>query len=611
MRGALFSCPKEFNPVRLSGLALRIRHGTPVADYRMPGAHGSDARNGLTVQSILWTDESATTGLLDSDLVDRSACVAVPQCELLRDQFPGSSYVHRLLMTPSLSFIKESRVMSLKLPHWLLAAFLLLTITGLAISPSLAQDEAPVDPPAAADTEPATGDEAAPADDAEPGEAEPAEGGAGDDAPAEEGASINPLDLIPIGQANQFAINNLWIMIAGMLVFIMHLGFATLESGLTRSKNTVNILFKNTMIICIGLLTYGVIGFNLMYPGFEDADSGYFKFAGFDFLMNGTAQLDDGAFAGPAYNPGYTAYTDFFFQAMFAATCATIVSGAVAGRVKLSSFLIFSTLFVAINYPITGSWKWGGGWLDRAGFYDFAGSTLVHSVGGWGALVMAILLGPRKGKYVDGRVQAIPASNIPLAAVGVFLLWFGWFGFNGGSVLSADPGLVSLVLVTTSMAAAAGGFTAAVISWAFAGKPDLTMALNGILAGLVGITAGADQMSGLDSIIIGIVAGVLVYFAVITIDSKLKIDDPVGAVSVHLVCGIWGTLAVGLFGASAGSDQLIAQLKGIAAIGVFTVLFVGIVGMVLKSTIGIRVEPDEEDKGLDISEHGMEAYHVS
>jgi Amt family ammonium transporter len=409
----------------------------------------------------------------------------------------------------------------------------------------------------------------------------------------------------------EFIVHNLWVMIAGMLVFIMHLGFATLESGLTRSKNTVNILFKNTMIICIGFLTYLVMGFNLMYPGFEDAATGYFKFAGFGFMMNGLEKASDPSFASPAYNAGYTAYTDFFFQAMFAATCATIVSGAVAGRVKLSSFLIFSTLFVAICYPITGSWKWGAGWLDARGFYDFAGSTLVHSVGGWGALVMAFLLGARHGKYVNGKPQAMPASNMPLAAVGVFLLWFGWFGFNGGSVLSADPGLVSLVLVTTSTAAAAGGLAAALTSWVHAGKPDLSMALNGILAGLVGITAGADQMSGLDALMIGAIAGFLVYFAVLFVDGVLKVDDPVGAVSVHLVCGIWGTLAVGFFGAMAGPEQVIKQLTGIVAIGAFTVIFCLVVGSVLKATMGLRVSPEEEESGLDIGEHGMEAYSLS
>lgn len=409
----------------------------------------------------------------------------------------------------------------------------------------------------------------------------------------------------------EFIVHNLWIMIAGMLVFIMHLGFATLESGLTRSKNTVNILFKNSMIICIGFLTYLVVGFNLMYPGFEDPATGFIKFAGFGFMMNGPDQLADASFATAEYNAGYTAFTDFFFQAMFAATCATIVSGAVAGRIKLSTFLVFSTLFVAICYPITGSWKWGEGWLDAKGFYDFAGSTLVHSVGGWGALVMASLLGARKGKYVDGKVMPIPASNLPLAAVGVFLLWFGWFGFNGGSVLSADPGLVSLVLVTTSIAAAAGGLVAAVTSWVHGGKPDLSMALNGMLAGLVGITAGADLMSGLDALLIGAIAGVLVYFAVLFVDGVLRIDDPVGAISVHLVCGIWGTLAVGLFGANAGMDQVMSQLTGIVAIGAFTVVFCLIVGSVLKATMGLRVSEQEEEDGLDISEHGMEAYALS
>lgn len=446
-----------------------------------------------------------------------------------------------------------------------------------------------------------------------------------------------PVEVTEYGPG--WIVSNLWIMLAGMLVFIMHLGFATLESGLTRSKNTVNILFKNTMIICIGLLSYGICGFNIMYPGYDsepdgwDAekqgayeykDGGFFKFAGFGFLSNGpeiaSAPEDDAsdeaknnynANSTPDYHESYTLYTDFFFQAMFAATCCTIVSGAVAGRIKLGTFLVFATAFVTISYPITGSWHWGSGWLARAGFYDFAGSTLVHSVGGWGALVMAFLLGPRSGKYVDGRVHPMPASNMPLAAIGVFLLWFGWFGFNGGSVLSAHPGLVSLVLVTTSMAAAAGGLSAALVSTVMTKKPDLSMSLNGILAGLVGITAGADQMSGWDAIIIGAIAGVIVYFTVIFVDTKLKVDDPVGAISVHLVCGIWGTLAVGLFGASAGGEQLAAQVKGIVGIGVFTVVFAAVVGIVLKATMGLRVSPEEEQEGLDKGEHGMHAYQFS
>lgn len=406
----------------------------------------------------------------------------------------------------------------------------------------------------------------------------------------------------------EFIIHNLWIMLAGCLVFIMHLGFATLESGLTRSKSTVNILFKNTMIVCIGLLTYAFVGFNLMYPGFAEGSSGIFGFAGFGVGVDPTDADAMAANMTRAYNPGYTWYTDFFFQAMFAATAATIVSGAVAERVKLSSFLIFSALFVAISYPITGSWKWGGGFLDQLGFYDFAGSTLVHSVGGWGALVIAFLLGPRFGKYnKDGSGNTIPGHSMPLAAVGVFLLWFGWFGFNGGSVLSADAALVSLVLVTTSIAAAAGGLAAGFTSWIFGTKPDLSMALNGVLAGLVGITAGADQMSWIDAMIIGAVAGVIVYFAVLFFD-KIRIDDPVGAISVHLVCGIWGTLAVGLFGQLAGGAQIVSQLYGIVAIGAFTVVFCFVVGMALKVTLGLRVSDDEQRRGLDMGEHAMHSY---
>src|SRR5690606_4239493 len=282
-----------------------------------------------------------------------------------------------------------------------------------------------------------------------------------------------------------FTANNLWMMLCAALVFFMHLGFACVETGLTRSKNTVNILFKNTLIPCIGLLTYALCGFNLMYPGFAEGSGSWFGFAGFGVsVSDSVASLTD------QYSGGYTYWTDFLFQAMFAATAATIVSGAVAERVKLSSFLVFTVLFVAISYPITGSWKWGMGWLNDAGFYDFAGSTLVHSVGGWGALAGVIILGPRLGKYRDGRIQPILGHSMPLATIGVFILWLGWFGFNGGSVLSADPGLVSLVLVTTALSAAAGGFAAAMTSWFVLKKPDISMALNGVLAGLVGITAG-------------------------------------------------------------------------------------------------------------------------
>lgn len=398
-----------------------------------------------------------------------------------------------------------------------------------------------------------------------------------------------------------FTVNNLWMMIATTMVFLMHLGFASLEAGLTRSKNTVNILFKNTIIPAIGLLTYAFVGFNLMYPGAEYAGS-FFGFAGFGL------SLPDG-WDTSEYNAGYTFFTDFIFQAMFAATAATIVSGAVAERVKLGPFIFFSFLYVGICYPIVGMWKWGGGFLNTLDtpFYDFAGSTIVHSVGGWGALIGAALLGPRIGKYTSRGMTAIPGHNIPLATLGVFLLWFGWFGFNGGSVLSADPGLVSKVFVTTSMAAAAGAFGALIVSYLMFKTYDITMVLNGILAGLVGITAGADVMGVNSSIIIGLIGGGLIVVAVVFFD-KIKVDDPVGAISVHLVGGIWGTLAVGIFGDLAGVSQFFSQLIGVAAVGVFCIIFAGVIFFVMKKTVGIRVDEAEETEGLDINEHSMRAY---
>ncbi|MBW2712396.1 MAG: ammonium transporter [Deltaproteobacteria bacterium] len=401
-----------------------------------------------------------------------------------------------------------------------------------------------------------------------------------------------------------FTVNNLWILLAAALVFIMHLGFATLECGLTQSKNTVNILFKNTFIVCIGILTYAFVGFNLMYPGDFNLIGGVLGFHGFG--------LDAGAEGvTKAYADGaYTYWADFIFQGMFAATCCTIVSGAVAERIKLSSFLVFCTIFVAVVYTIAGSWKWGGGWLDARGFYDFAGSTLVHSVGGWAALVGAWMLGPRIGKYKDGQIHPIPGSNFPLAAIGVFLLWLGWFGFNGGSVLSADAAGVSYVFVTTSLAAAAGGVAASLTSWFKFGKPDLSMALNGILAGLVGITAGADVISINASMLVGMIAGVLVFFSVLFFD-KIKIDDPVCALSVHLVCGIFGTLAVGIWGTNADGDMpFMPQLLGVLAYAVFTVVCSVIIFGAIKAVMGLRVSAEEESDGLDFGEHGMHAYDL-
>jgi len=395
-----------------------------------------------------------------------------------------------------------------------------------------------------------------------------------------------------------FTTNNLWMMICVALVFLMHLGFSLLEIGLTRQKNTINILFKNFFIICSGLLLYYIIGFNLMYPG---------EFNGWLGLHGIGLELPDNGLTAAYADGGYTFWTDFLFQGMFAATAATIVSGAVAERIKIGSFIAFSIIYVGIVYPVSGSWLWGGGFLDAYGFYDFAGSTLVHSVGGWAALMVVIFLGPRIGKFKGKKIFAIPGHNIPLAATGVFLLWFGWFGFNGGSVLSADTSQTSLVLVTTSLAAAAGGIGASLSSFAVFRNFDVTMFMNGILGGLVGITAGADLMSPLEAISIGLIAGVLIVMAVKLMDS-LKVDDPVGAIPVHLCCGIWGTLAVGIFGSMASLEQLIIQATSLLTIGGFCCLSACLIIIPLKKFFGIRVSSKHEIEGLDIHEHGMDAY---
>ena len=399
-------------------------------------------------------------------------------------------------------------------------------------------------------------------------------------------------------------INNVWMMICTALVFFMHTGFAFLEIGLTRQKNTINILFKNIFIITVGLLLYYMVGFNLMYPG---------DFNGFiGSIVPGISPPENGMTAEYA-DGGYTWWTDFLFQGMFAATAATIVSGAVAERMKIGAFMIFTVVYVGFIYPIAGSWQWGGGFLssltigDAEGFYDFAGSTLVHSVGGWAALVAVYLLGARIGKFNNGTSQAIPGHNIPLATAGVLILWLGWFGFNGGSVLSANPEATSLTLVTTCLAAAAGGVVAMITSTVLYKNLDLTMFLNGILGGLVGITAGADQMSPEDAILIGAIAGALIVFAVSLVD-KIKLDDPVGAIAVHLICGVWGTLAVGLFGAKAGVDQFLVQLIGVLCYAMFCIATSFLIIFALKKTMGIRVSEREELEGLDAHEHQMDAY---
>ena len=402
--------------------------------------------------------------------------------------------------------------------------------------------------------------------------------------------------------------NNVWMMLCAALVFFMHLGFSFLEIGLTRQKNTINILFKNFFIITMGLIVYCLVGFNLMYPGdFNIIGNGILGFAG--------PGLDAVAAADLSYNEGYTYWTDFLFQGMFAATAGTIISGAVAGRIKINAFMLIVFLYILIVYPIVGSWQWGGGFLstltDEVGFYDFAGSTLVHSVGGWGGLVIIYLLGARKGKFdSSGKAVAIPGSNIPLSAAGVLILWLGWFGFNGGSVLSADPANTSLVLVTTCLAAAAGGLGATFLSSLMYKNLDITMFMNGVLGGLVGITAGADQMGPTDAIIIGAIGGAVVVLGVAFLD-KCKLDDPVGAIPVHLFAGIWGTLAVGIFGASASFDQFMVQLASLGIVGAFCVIGALIIALTVKSLIGLRVSAEEEEKGLDISEHGTKAYFSS
>ena len=411
------------------------------------------------------------------------------------------------------------------------------------------------------------------------------------------GAEENVSAASPAAAQAMFAVNNLWVMLGGMLVFLMHLGFACVESGLARAKNCSNILFKNTMTPAIGFLSYAVCGFSLMYPGAHWIFENWLGFNGFGLHLPPGDPI--------AYHNGeYTYWTDFFFQGMFAATAATIVSGAVAERVKLSSYLIFTAVYVSVAYPIIGSWGWGGGWLSALNFHDFAGSTFVHSVGGWAALSGVLLLGPRIGKYVDGKVMPIMGHNMPLVTIGVFLLWLGWFGFNGASALNADPSKVSLVLVNTMIAASAAVVSSMLTSRIMLHHPDLSMTMNGCLAGLVGVTAGADCVSVGAAVVIGLVAGIIVVPAVVFFD-RIHLDDPVGALSVHLVNGIWGTLAVGIFSAE---YSFLVQLLGAVVIGLVSFTSSFVIFLVLKKTVGIRVSESEELRGLDLCEHGGEAY---
>lgn len=449
-------------------------------------------------------------------------------------------------------------------------------------------------------------EETAPAPTEEVAEPAPAEEAA--PAPAEETAEEVPAyatydDFKAGPEYAGFLANNLWIMIAAALVFLMHLGFATVESGLCQKKNTVNILFKNVFIVCVGALGYMFYGFNGMYPGWEMGVSKDF-FALGKPIANSFDETGLVANMTTAYATGpMTYWTDFLFQAMFAATAATIVSGAVAERVKLSSFMIYTTILVTFFYPITGSWKWGYGFLNTMGFHDFAGSTLVHAFGGFAALAAVIVLGPRLGKYTKDGVKPILPHNLPLATIGVFLLFLGWFGFNGGSVLSADPQAVSRVFVTTAMAGFTGGIGAMLTSYVTLKKPDLSMTLNGILAGLVGITAGADDVTPFAAVAIGAIAGVIVVLSVLFFD-KVKIDDPVGAISVHGVCGVFGTLAPAIF----GSKDFMVQLIGTVSVSAFAFVVSLTLFLILKVTLGVRVDAQEEAEGLDVAEHGVPAY---
>ena len=407
--------------------------------------------------------------------------------------------------------------------------------------------------------------------------------------------------------------DTVWVLITAALVFFMNLGFATVESGLCRAKNTVNILSKNVIVFCVTSLAFWAIGFGFMFGEGNPLIGlkGLFLIGSDNSPATGEAY--QGIFSSLNWT-GVPLLAKFFFQLVFAGTAATIVSGAVAERIKYFSFFVFSFLMGALIYPIQGHWIWGGGWLSQLGFKDFAGSTVVHSIGGWSALVGAALLGPRLGKYgPDGRINPIPGHNLGMATLGMFVLWLGWFGFNGGSTMAADPQPISVIILNTNMAAAAGGIAATFVSYLAIGKPDLSMLLNGILAGLVGITAGADGATVFGSIMIGLISGIMVVYSVLFYD-RMNVDDPVGAISVHLMNGVWGTFAVGLFHREVGlfygggPKQLLIQVVGILAVAVFSVVSNLILWKIIKVFMGLRVSEEEEMEGLDIGEHGMEAY---
>lgn len=428
-----------------------------------------------------------------------------------------------------------------------------------------------------------------------------------DDAPAAAAETAAAEEEAPksIDEVFPYVLNTLGFFICGILVFFMQAGFAMVESGFNSAKNTVNILYKNAMDVSVGVLLFFFIGFGLMYPTSymteeaAKAASPYFAFGGVGIYES----------AGD-----YSPESDWFFQAAFAAAAATIVSGAVAGRMQFKAYLIYSALLTGLIYPISGYWKWGGGWLDAMGFQDFAGSAVVHAVGGFAGLAGAIVLGPRLGRFVNGKSVAMPGHNLTFAALGVFILWVGWYGFNPGSQLAFgsidDINAVTSIAVTTTLAAAAGVVVATLVSWLLFKKPDLSLGLNGALAGLVGITACCDCMSNYMSIVVGAVAGGLVILGIMLLD-KLKIDDPVGAWPVHGLCGVWGCMAIGILPNShleSGATTFMTQLIGTASICAWAFVTMFIIFIALKAMGILRVSPEEEHAGLDVSEHGMHAY---
>lgn len=399
------------------------------------------------------------------------------------------------------------------------------------------------------------------------------------------------------------SINNIWVLLSAFLVMFMQPGFALVESGFTRSKNTGNILMKNLLDFCIGTITFWLIGYSLMYG---DSIAG--------IIGNPLSKI--------AYNDNgignYANFTDLIFQTVFAATAATIVSGAMAERTKFNAYLMYSFIVSLLIYPISGHWKWGGGWLNCLGFHDFAGSTLVHSLGGWLALTGAATVGPRIGKYVGSEVKAIPGHNLALAALGVFILWFGWFGFNPGSELAAT-GIstvnIGRIAVVTNLAASASAISAMLTAWIKYKRPTISSALNGALAGLVAITAGCNVVTPLSGIIIGALSGILLIFSIEFFEKIAKIDDPVGAISVHGVCGAFGTILVGIFSVEKGLIYtgslkfLGVQILGVVAVGLWAIISGTILFNIIKHTIGLRVPKRIEEEGLDVYEHGETTYN--